>query len=121
VLCSLGRYDEAYEWARKSAELGQIDDIITQMYWRQVEARVFAHRGEVVRAEELAREAVQYGEPTDMLSPRGLSQLDLAEVLELAGNRIEAAERAREALRLFEQKGDLAMVDQAQAQLERLL
>jgi class 3 adenylate cyclase/tetratricopeptide (TPR) repeat protein len=121
VLCSLGRYDEAHDWARKSAELGQKDDIITQMYWRQVEARVCAHRGEVVRAEELAREAVQYGEQTDMLSPRGLSQLDLAEVLELAGNRIEAAEQAREALRLFEQKGDLAMVDQAQARLERLL
>jgi tetratricopeptide (TPR) repeat protein len=121
VLCTLGRYDEAEEWARKSVELGQSDDIITQMYWRQVEARVRAHRGELERAEELAREAVRYGEQTDMLSSRGLSHLDLAEVLEVAGRNAEAAEEVQTALELFEQKGDLPMADQARTRLERLL
>jgi hypothetical protein len=121
VLCTLGRHDEAAEWAQKSAELGQSDDIVTQMYWRQVEARVRAHRGEVGEAERLAREAVVYGKDTDMLSPRGLSHLDLAEVLELAGKRSESAHEVQAALELFEQKGDLAMADQARARLERLL
>jgi ATP/maltotriose-dependent transcriptional regulator MalT len=121
VLCALGRYDDAEVWARKSRELGQSDDIITQMYWRQVEAKVRAHRGEAGEAERLAREAVEYGEDTDMLSPRGLSYLDLAEVLELAGKRAEAAQTIRAALALFEQKGDVPMTDQARARLEGLL
>ena len=121
VLCTLGQYDEAEAWARKSAELGQSDDIVTQMYWRQVEARVRAHRGEFDRAEELAREAVRYGERTDMLSNRGLGYLDLGEVLELAGRNAESAQEVRTALDLYERKGDLPMADQARARLERLL
>jgi hypothetical protein len=61
------------------------------MYWRQVLARVTAHRGEYEEAESLAREAVAFGESTDMLWPRGLAQ------------------------------GDLPMVDQSRARLEQLL
>jgi ATP/maltotriose-dependent transcriptional regulator MalT len=121
VLCTLGQHEEAEEWARKSAELGQSDDITTQMYWRQVQARVSAYRGEFERAEVLAREAVRYGEQTDMLFMHGLSRLDLAEVLELAGRNGDAAQEVRRALELYERKGDLPMADQARARLERLL
>ena len=121
VLCDLGEFDEAEDWARKSRQLGGSDDIVTQMYWRQVLARVRAHRGEYDEAESAAREAIALGESTDMLSPRGLAHLDLAEVLEAAGRREEAAAEIERALGLFEQKGDLPMVDQARARLQRLL
>jgi class 3 adenylate cyclase/tetratricopeptide (TPR) repeat protein len=121
VLCELGCYDEAEEWAHKGLELGAEDDIITQMYWRQVMAKVHAHRGELEEAERLAREAVAFGEPTDILPARGLAHLDLAEVLDAAGRAAEAATEVRNALAFFEQKGDIPMVDQARAHLQRLL
>jgi class 3 adenylate cyclase/tetratricopeptide (TPR) repeat protein len=121
VLCALGRHDEAEEWAGKSRELGGSDDIITQMIWRQVLARVRAHRGELEEAEQLARESVEYGERTDMLVARGAAHLDLAEVLEVAERGGDAAEEVEKALELFERKGDLSMAGQARARLERLL
>jgi len=121
VLCSLGRHDEAGEWGAKSRELGGSDDIVTQMLWRQVLARVHGHRGETEQAEQLAREAVDYGERTDMLVNRGASHLDLAEVLELAGRGREAARETQTALEVFERKGDVPMAEHAGARLARLL
>ena len=64
---------------------------------------------------------MEYGAQTDMLSPRGLSHLDLAEVLELSGRNVKSAQEVRTALELFEQKGDLPMAEQARARLARLL
>jgi hypothetical protein len=64
---------------------------------------------------------VLYGAQTDMLSMRGLSQLDLVEVLGLAGRHTDSAQEVRTALELYELKGDLPMADQARARLERLL
>jgi class 3 adenylate cyclase/tetratricopeptide (TPR) repeat protein len=121
VLCSLGRYDEAGEWGEKSRELGGSDDIVTQMLWRQVLARVHGHRGEWEDAERLALEAVEYGERTDMLVNRGVAHLDLAEVLDVVGRHAAAAAEAGKALDLFERKGDLPMAGQTRAHLERLL
>jgi predicted ATPase len=118
VLCTLGRYDEAGEWGAKSRELGGSDDIVTQMLWRQVLARVHGHRGELDDAEHLAREAVEYGGQTDMLVNRGIAHLDLAEVLADADLRAAAAEEAGKALELFERKGDLPMAARARARLE---
>jgi class 3 adenylate cyclase/tetratricopeptide (TPR) repeat protein len=121
VLCSLGRWDEAADWGAKSRELGGSDDIVTQMLWRQVLARVHAHGGEADEAERLAREAIEYGVRTDMLVNRAVAHLDLAEVLERAGRRSEALEEAKAGLQLFERKGDLPMADQARARLDYLL
>ena len=120
VLCARERWDEAGDWGAKSRELGGSDDIVTQMLWRQVLARVHGHRDEADEAERLAREAVEYGDRTDMLVNRAVAHLDLAEVLE-AGRRPAAAEEAANALALFERKGDLSMAAQARARLEQLL
>jgi tetratricopeptide (TPR) repeat protein len=121
TLCDLGRYDEAEEWARRSRELGAGDDVITQMLWRQVMARVLARRGSVVGAERLAREAVALGAETDMLVSLGLAHLDLAEVLEEAGRPADAAAELESALGLLERKGDVPLADRARSRLERLL
>ena len=58
TLAALGRLDEAEEWAGRSAELGGRDDVATQMFWRQAQAKVHALRGQPVEAERLAREAI---------------------------------------------------------------
>jgi class 3 adenylate cyclase/tetratricopeptide (TPR) repeat protein len=121
TLCVLGRYDEAEGYAARSRELGASDDVITQMLWRQVEAKVLAQRGSFEEAERLARTAVELGTATDMLDSRGTAHLDLAEVLEAAGRTAEAAAEAAIALDLFERKGDVTMAAQAAARLEHLL
>jgi hypothetical protein len=117
VLCSLGRYDEAAEWGGKSRELGGSDDLVTQMLWRQVPARVEAHAGETAEAERLAREAVECGEQTDMLVNRAVG----ISISPRSSRWSAAAEEAGRALELFERKGDLPMVEQSRARLERLI
>ena len=120
VLCSLDRWDEAAEWGAKSRELAGSDDIVTQMLWRQVLARVQAQAGRADEAERLAREAIEFGDRTDMLVNRAAAHLDLAEVLEAAGRRDEAAAECAHGLDLFEQKGDVPMAARACAVLENL-
>jgi len=120
VLCDLGRHDEAEAWAARSRELGASDDVLTQMYCRQVDARIDAHRGNLDDAERLAREAVAMGEPTDMLVDRAGTHVDLAEVLVLAGRREEAAAEIQKALVLFEQKGDRVRVEATLARRAQL-
>jgi class 3 adenylate cyclase/tetratricopeptide (TPR) repeat protein len=52
------RSEEAEELADLSRELGDEDDVITQIYWRVTKARVLAGRGEVDEARRLAREVL---------------------------------------------------------------
>jgi tetratricopeptide (TPR) repeat protein len=113
VLCVLGRYDEAEELAVRSRELGGSDDVLTQLYCLQVQARVDAQRGKLDEAERLAREAVEIGESTDMLVDRGGARLDLAAVLALAGRRDEALAEVDKAIELFERKCDRPNVERA--------
>src|SRR5204862_809657 len=41
----LGELDDAETWASQSRELGASDDLLAQMLWRQVQAKVLARRG----------------------------------------------------------------------------
>jgi len=120
ALWALGRYDEAEDWAEKARALGASDDVITQMLWRQVCAKVFAHRSDLEEAERLAREAVALAEETDQLNSHGDALVDLAEVLELARRRDEAAADVEKALTLYERKGDVVMAERARTRLDDL-
>jgi class 3 adenylate cyclase len=119
-LCALGRYDEAEPLARRGRELGADDDLLTQMLWRQVQARVHAHRGEHAEAERLAREAVEIAQRTDDLNSQGDALCDLAEMLATAGRTDEAAEALEQALERYERKKNLAMVAQVEPKWEAL-
>jgi class 3 adenylate cyclase/tetratricopeptide (TPR) repeat protein len=102
--CELGRLQETEKWATRSAELGAIDDVTTQMLWRQARAKVLAHRGEHVVAERLVREAVAIGAETDMLNSQADADSDLGEVLVLADRPEEAADAYERALSRYEAK-----------------
>ena len=119
-LCALGRHDEAAPLAQLGRELGDEQDLVTQMLWRQVQARVHAHRGEHAEAERLAREAVEIAKLTDALNHHGDALCDLAEVLAAAGRTDEAAETLEQALEYYQRKKNLAMVAQVRPQLEAL-
>ena len=81
---------------------------------------MLARRGDTAEAERLAREAVAIGAETQMPDSLGEAQSDLAEVLTLAGKTDEAEAALREALALFERKGNLAMAERTTTRLREL-
>jgi tetratricopeptide (TPR) repeat protein len=120
LLCALHRYDEAEPLAELGRELGSEQDFATQMLWRQVQARVDAHRGEHASTERLARDAVAIGAQTDALNFQGDALCDLAEVLALAGRPKAAAEALEQALARYKRKENVVMAERAQARLAEL-
>ncbi len=117
VLCELGRFDEAASRAAQSRELGADDDVATQMYWREVQAKILAERGEPEAAERLAREAVEFARQTDNINGQAEAVFDLGRVLARAGRHEDAGRAFREAVALFGQKGNVAMAGRVQALL----
>ena len=88
--------------------------------WRQVLARVHAHRGELAEAERLAREAVAASEQTDSLDDQCLALWDLAEVLAAAGRLDEAEAALEQALDRCRRKKNLALARQVRERLVEL-
>lgn len=113
ALYGLDRLDDAEAEAARGAQLGASDDVLTQMFWRQVKAKVLARRGAHPDAERLGREAVALSEPTDVLVWKGDAWADLAEVLELGGKPDQAAAALEQALALYERKGSVASIERA--------
>jgi tetratricopeptide (TPR) repeat protein len=117
-LCALGRFDEAEPLARRGRQL-VAENPVDEALWRQVQARVLAHRGEP-EAERLAREAVTGHEQTDNLIFQGDARWDLAEVLAVAGRDEEAAAALAEALQRYERKGNIPLARQVRTRLSAL-
>jgi tetratricopeptide (TPR) repeat protein len=116
VVLRQGRVEEAEQLAQHS-EHSAAADIGAQTQWRRTRALLEAERGRHDRAIELAREGVEIAERTDALNMHGDALMRLAEVLRAAG-RTDVAERAaRDALELYERKGNLVSVQQVTALL----
>jgi tetratricopeptide (TPR) repeat protein len=101
-----GRYAEAAELCRMAADAGAPEDIVTQVIWRGVKAKLLARHSRGEEAEALAREAVAFADATDLLSHRGDAMLDLAEVLRTRSRKDAYHGAARIALSLYDQKGN---------------
>jgi ATP/maltotriose-dependent transcriptional regulator MalT len=117
ALYALDRLGEAETWVDRSRELGASDDLATQALWRQVEAKVLARRGDVEDAERLAREAVAITDPTQNLTFRAGSLVDLGAVLELIGKPEDARVALARALDLYERKGNVVMAERTRTRL----
>ena len=118
ALYEQGRYDESERFTHVSEELGPLDDLATQVEWRGTRAKVLARRGDHERAIALADEAVALASDTDYLNLQGDILMDLAEVLTLGGRLNEAASRSREALEIYERKGNVVSAGRVKATLE---
>jgi class 3 adenylate cyclase/tetratricopeptide (TPR) repeat protein len=114
------QYEEAESWTRESERHAGRDDLTAQPAWRSVRAKVLARRDSPRQALRLARAALRLVKDTDGLNQRAKICLDLAQVLRLAGLDEEAATQVREALRLFDLKGNLAGRAAAQAMNEQV-
>jgi class 3 adenylate cyclase len=117
ALLAQGRDSEALEVTNRwpAERLTVPEDIDAQVGWRRVRAKALARLGDLDEAERLAREAVALASRTDFAEARSLATADLAEVLRRAGRRAEAEEALEQAIRLFEQKGDIASAAKAGA------
>jgi predicted ATPase len=107
VILEQGRDAEAEAFAEISAQLAASGDLITQVRWRRVRARVLARRAEIPAAEALAREALAIAEATDFVNDRADALIDLSHVLEASRRCDEAVSAASAALDLYELKGNL--------------
>jgi tetratricopeptide (TPR) repeat protein len=101
-----GRLDDASTHARTAEEHAPADNVLAQVAWRGVRAKLEAAESSE-RARALAAEAVSLAEATDATNLLADALADLAVVLHVA--RDDAVEDvARRALALYEQKGNVA-------------
>jgi tetratricopeptide (TPR) repeat protein len=112
-----GRLDEAERLSEMSEELGASDDLYNETAWRRLRAKVLAARGDLGRAEELARQAVEIAGGIGFLDDAALAWLDLTGILRDVGDP-DAQTAAGEALALFERKGNLVGARRARAFLD---
>jgi class 3 adenylate cyclase/tetratricopeptide (TPR) repeat protein len=114
-----GRDDEALQLTERwhPERLTVPEDVDAQAGWRRVRARALARRGDLAEAERLAREAVAMLAATDYLDAHAAAVADLGEVLYLGGKLEESAALSAEAIRMFEEKGNIAVANSRRALL----
>jgi predicted ATPase len=120
VILELGRDEEAEALAKVSVRLGAAGDLLTQIRWRRVRARVLARRAEIQAAEALAREALAIAERTDFVNERADALIDLSHVLEQSRRCDEAVAAASGAVHLYELKGNVVAAAAARLRLGEL-
>ncbi len=106
ALCAQGRYDEAEQLTTFTEESADADDAYSQALWRCVRAKTLAQRGELSRAEQLARESIERADTTDFLHLRWHVHASAGDVLARANKARDASAMLTSALHLAEQKGN---------------
>jgi tetratricopeptide (TPR) repeat protein len=120
ALYGSGKRDEAEAAALETEELSGRTDLMNFAMGRGVRARIEADRGELDRAEELARSAVGYAFETDFPEIRGDAMFALAHVLRAFERADEALEAVQHAQAIYEAKGDRVSADRARALVAEL-
>jgi tetratricopeptide (TPR) repeat protein len=112
-----GRDEDAEPLTEISEQLAAREDLLTQVVWRRVRAKVMARQGRVDEAEDLAQEAVSISESTDFLNTRADALVDLAHVHRRAGRLDEARTAVATGLALYEEKGNEVAAERTRADL----
>jgi predicted ATPase/class 3 adenylate cyclase len=120
VLCAQRRYDEAEDLSRESEQASAPDELINQVGWRVVRARVFASRGQLGSAEPLAREAITLAASGEYVESHANALICLGEILDQAERAEEAACYIDKARRLWERKGNIISAGNARALLDKV-
>jgi class 3 adenylate cyclase/tetratricopeptide (TPR) repeat protein len=117
-----GHFAEAEQMSRKAEAAAATDpsDFDAQFRWRAVLGKALAQRGEFDAGEAMVRAAAKLIERTDWLSARAGVEIDLAEILILAGQDAEALPHLEAALRLFEEKENQVAAAKVRARLTTL-
>ncbi|HKY12742.1 MAG TPA: adenylate/guanylate cyclase domain-containing protein [Gaiellaceae bacterium] len=116
ALARQGRLDEAERFADESQRIGSDDDVVTQMYWRMVKARIAGASGDFGEAGRLAAEAMKLTEATDDCFDGPIVILEVVDFLDPDARR-PALERA---LVETKAKGNAVSAEQIGAKLAAL-
>jgi class 3 adenylate cyclase/tetratricopeptide (TPR) repeat protein len=117
VLALQDRVDEAEKFLDVTLEIGDPDDAELQVLLRSTKARLAARRGRAADAAALAAEAVALAAETSDLRLRADALRELGVAKADSGQPDEAGGPLSEALRLYEEKGDVVSA----AETRRLL
>lgn len=120
VLYELGRDDEAEEMANVAEGAAGPTDLFSLVLAKSARAKVWARQGRIDDAERLARGAARVAQDTDSPQLMGDAVSDLARVLAVAGDRAQAAELSKEAIRHFERKGNVVAVRRTRELMDTL-
>jgi tetratricopeptide (TPR) repeat protein len=115
-----GRYEEAEQLTKECEEAARPNDVQSQIIWRSTRAKVLARRGEFEAADRFCVEAMTLAEGSDFLTAHAEALMDVAEVAQLSGRTEEARDRMADAIRYYEQKGNVLAADRARALLAEL-
>ncbi len=115
-----GRYGEAVTLAQAGEDVAPADEVVAHVTAYGARAKALARLGNEAEARALAGDAVAAVENTGLLNVRADGLLDLAEVLEVVGDTEPAMAAARDALVLYERKGNVVSARRATSVLERL-
>ena len=107
ALWALERFDEADQFARIGKELADPDDVDSQVLWRTIRAKLLVRDGRIDEATALAEGAVAMAAATDDYDRQADALLDLAAVLASAGGGQGEGPTLRQALQLYERKGNV--------------
>jgi tetratricopeptide (TPR) repeat protein len=119
-LCHLGRFDEAERLLEEARAVPPPGSGVRVMA-AAAEALLLAHRGELERAEDLARTAVATAEiRTESVWWHASTHEDLATVLDRAGRIDEAREELQRALTIWNRKGCLPCAQRVRDQIASL-
>ena len=116
----LGEPDAARAAIDLAEALGGEDDLDALITTTSVRARLALADEYRAEAERWARRAVEYSLRTDYIVGQGETRMELARVLVAADRCDEAAAEARDALELFEAKGDQPNAAKARGMLDHL-
>jgi len=84
-----------------------VDDVYSQVLWRMVEAKYLARSGQADEGLRVGGEALQLLRKSVDIELKADTLIDYADVLVLAGRENEQGPHVREALALYQEKGDL--------------
>jgi tetratricopeptide (TPR) repeat protein len=115
-----GLHHEASRFARVSEENTSAIDLISNIQWRTARARVLATDGQLEEAEALARSAAERAQGSEMLSLRGDTLLEMADILRRRERWEEALHAARGALEAYERKQASGPMRQARGVLDEI-
>jgi class 3 adenylate cyclase/tetratricopeptide (TPR) repeat protein len=107
VVRDQGRDEEALVLSKAAEDASAADDVESQALWRSTRAPILARAGDTARAEELAREALEFALRTEAPCMQADVLCELACVLRLTGKTDEAREVVARAISLYAAKGNV--------------
>jgi tetratricopeptide (TPR) repeat protein len=119
ALLEVGRTQEALHITQRCERIAPRSQRDAQIKWRQIRAVCMARQGDVAAAERYIRQAVHLVRRSEQIDSQAQVLVDLGETLFLADRADEAMKSLRDALVLYERKGNLVMARRTRDALAR--